>query len=354
MKAIHFALAVVMALSGLSVVPALADEVPACRLENLKLRGVPDSTKRRSELSGAAMLGKYLLVVSNEALGTDKDSYYAIQVFEPGGDDSFHWIRDERIYTVDRSHCGNADFEALALEGDRLYVVGSHSFAHKKQDSDDSYKNNRKRLLEFETTDDRCIGSRTLYQFSIDSQARLTDPDNPRRIELAPVLMQSKLLSTFSAIPSKENGIDIEGLAVKDGMLYLGFRGPVLRQNYVPVIRIDPSGRREAEFLFVTLGGRGIRDMVSIDEGFLIIGGPSGDQKDISYNIYHWDGKDMVRGHSRPAGGVAKPLCSLPLENGDAKAEGIAIVSRTEREIEAVIVYDGDQLIAKRARIRLD
>src|SRR5262245_4175509 len=114
MKTVGLAFVLVMALVGFSIMPALPDEVPACRLENLKLRGVPDSKKRRSELSGAAMLGKHLLVVSNEVLGEDKD-YYAVQVFEPNSDNSFDWKRDERIYKVDKDHCANADFEAMAL-----------------------------------------------------------------------------------------------------------------------------------------------------------------------------------------------------------------------------------------------
>ena len=35
----------------------------------------------------------------------------------------------------------------------------------------------------------------------------------------------------------QENGVDIEGLAWRDGELIAGFRGPVLRANYVPVMR---------------------------------------------------------------------------------------------------------------------
>ena len=50
------------------------------------------------------------------------------------------------------------------------------------------------------------------------------------------------MLQRFTQIPSKENGVDIEAIAVKgkDGdKLHLGFRGPVLRDNLVPIMVLD-------------------------------------------------------------------------------------------------------------------
>ena len=41
------------------------------------------------------------------------------------------------------------------------------------------------------------------------------------------------------SIPSKDNGLDIEGLAVKEGRLLLGLRGPVLR-GWAIIIEIEP------------------------------------------------------------------------------------------------------------------
>ncbi|WP_457090403.1 DUF3616 domain-containing protein [Microvirga sp. P5_D2] len=42
----------------------------------------------------------------------------------------------------------------------------------------------------------------------------------------------------FLSIPSKENGFDVEGLAVREGRISPGLRGPVLRGHAVV---LDPK-----------------------------------------------------------------------------------------------------------------
>ena len=88
---------------------------------------------------------------------------------------------------------------------------------------------------------------------------------------------------------SKENGVHIEGIAVKGGVLYLGFRDPVFRDTYVPVMTRkfdDPADTHD--LLFVRLGGRGLRSLACVSDGFLNIAGPVGDGPG-SYQLYHWD-----------------------------------------------------------------
>ena len=293
------------------------------------------------------MHGNYLLVVSNEAIG-EKEDHHAIQVFERTGDGAFRFVRDEIIFEEEDDTCLEADFEGLTLSGDRLYVVGSHSSSHKKQKADKTYKKNRKALLDLET--DTCKSRNTLLEFRIDAQARLTRPG--RRIKTKAVLHDHAVLSAFAALPSKENGVDIEGLAAKDGALYLGFRGPVLRENFVPIARVDPSGADEPELLFVKLGGRGVRDIAAMTDGFLILAGPNGDQ-DWSFELFHWDGRDMVTGSDRPQGGTVRHLCSVP-RDPDGNPEGLAILSRSATAADVILVYDsGERLIARRGSIPL-
>jgi hypothetical protein len=86
------------------------------------------------------------------------------------------------------------------------------------------------------------------------------------RIDLNKRLRKDPLLHVFSCTPSKENGIDIEGMAYRDGLLYLGFRGPVLRDNYVPVMAVDFEQPKGYALSFVRLDDQGVRDMVALDE----------------------------------------------------------------------------------------
>ena len=196
----------------LCLAAASAWAAPACQLQDVALQGTFPDLKPRAELSGAVMHGNFLLVVSNEAIGA-KEDHHAIQVFERTLDGAFRFVRDEIFFEADEDTCLYADFEGLALSGDRLYVVGSHSSSHKKQKAGNSYKKNRKALIELET--DSCKSRNSLLEFRIDAQARLTRPG--RRIKTSAVLHDHPVLSAFAGLPSKENGVDIEGLAAKDG-----------------------------------------------------------------------------------------------------------------------------------------
>ena len=103
-------------------------------------------------------------------------------------------------------------------------------------------------------------------------------------------------MGIFTKIPSKENGIDIEGIASDGDKLYIGFRGPVLRGNYVPVMVIkDCDNPSDYELLFVNLDGNGIRDICKVEDGFLIISGPMGDGVG-NYQLYFWNGVDSIPG----------------------------------------------------------
>ena len=139
-----------------------------------------------------------------------------------------------------------------------------------------------------------------------------------------------------------ENGVDIEGIAVKEEWLYLGFRGPVFRGNYVPVMKLKFEEPQDTyELLYVQLGGRGCRDIVSVSDGFLIVAGPIGDGS-ASYELYHWDGKDTIIGKDRADGDIGKLelLGEIPTPD-KGKAEGLAIVEEESTHYDLIIVYDG-------------
>lgn len=150
-----------------------------------------------------------------------------------------------------------------------------------------------------------------------------------------------KILNPFMMIPGKENGIDIEGIAAQGDNLFIGFRGPVLRENWVPVIVTKFENIIEhAELRFVNLGGLGIRDMVAVNnELFFIIAGPVGDGSG-GFHLYSWNGLDSIPGKNGAKGHV-KHLGRIPTESG-SKAEGITILASDRDDLHRVlIVFDG-------------
>jgi hypothetical protein len=229
------------------------------------------------------------------------------------------------------------DIEGLAVEGKYIYVVGSHSSKRKKIKENKKYKKNRENFHADKIEDER--NRDWLYRLTIDSQGKEVDKE---KITLREIIESDAVLKTFSNIPSKENGVDIEGLTVKGGWLYIGFRGPVFRENYVPVMKLqfdDPKGTYD--LLYIELGGRGIRGMTSVSDGYLIVAGPIGDGP-ASYQLYHWDGKDVIPGKDRQIADIGKTRLLgdiIPPNNG--KSEGVVVIQEEDTFYHLIIVYDG-------------
>jgi hypothetical protein len=229
------------------------------------------------------------------------------------------------------------DIEGICAEGDLVYVIGSHSSKRKKIKADSSWKKNRETFHQDKIEDE--ISRDWLYRLRLNDEGKAADKD---RISLRGIIHNDPALKAFCGIPSKENGVDIEGIAVKDGWLHIGFRGPVFRDNYVPVLRLRYEEPEKYELLYVQLGGRGIRDLAAVSDGFLILAGPVGDGSD-SYQLYHWNGKDAVPGKDRRPEELGKVqlLGEIPPLDASCKAEGLAVLEERQDSWQLVIAYDG-------------
>ncbi len=228
------------------------------------------------------------------------------------------------------------DIEGIASEDNTVYVVGSHSWKRKKIDPGDSYAGNRSEMFSpkaVKAEPDRDC----LCRFHLDSGGIVSKIEETN---LRSIIDNNAVLKAFSQIPSKENGVDIEGIAVRKEQLYIGFRGPVLRGNLVPILKCKFSNPiTSADLVFVNLGGRGIRDLTRVDDGFLVLAGPVGDGPG-SYQVYFWDGEDCLPG-SRISGnaGRLELLVDIPV-SGDEKPEGLARLNESNTNYEILIVYD--------------
>ena len=326
--------------------PLSAEEVPKAKLsnKNIVLEGVLTTKKRDLNVSAIAFnKDRRLLVV-----GSDEGS--VIQVLKRN-DDQTYKAKDERNIELD-SRLGNQeiDIEGIAWGKKYVYVIGSHSrkrerVKYKETDPKDNKKakKNRERLRTTATEPSR----ERLYRVKLDEEGQ-AEKDSIDMVTLRNIFANDKLLRPFQALPSKENGIDIEGIAADgDDKLYIGFRGPVLRGNYVPVMVIEfkdefKENDIDAKVKFVNLDGLGIRDMLWVNKDeFLILAGPMGDGPG-SYRLYHWNGEHCVPGRDEPQALLnAKLLCEIPLPDPGAKAEGLALLDRQDDLYEVMVVYDG-------------
>lgn len=301
----------------------------------VNLMKLPDDIMAAEDVSAIAKIDSFFVIGSDESVG-DKDKNY-IQLLKKGAGENYEVHSNILLFEGSETEGKEMDIEGLATEGDKVFVVGSHSSKRKVIKENKKYKKNREKFHKDKVEDER--NRDWLYQLTIDSQGEEVTRE---KITLRKIIESDSVLKTFRNIPSKENGIDIEGLAAKNEWLYIGFRGPVFRGNYVPVMKLkfdDPEGTYK--LLYVELNGLGIRDMTSVSDGFLIVAGPVGDGP-ASYQLYHWDGKDVIPGKDLAVKDIGKiSLLSeiIPPEGG--KAEGVVVVQEEEALYKLIIAYDG-------------
>ena len=332
-------IAAVLAIIPCGAAVALED----CKLEPVKLEGEYtklNDLKKRAELSGVAQYGKFLIVISNEVTGKKKNEN-SLQLFRQDGPNTFVWVRDEPVFKPKKKDtCIDADLEGIAVLGDLVYVVGSHSRTRPKIRKDATYKDNRDRLANA-TIDPTCDKRNSLLELRLNEDGSIASRN---WIDLARSIKRHAILKPFAKVPSKENGIDIEGIAVTKDEIYVGFRGPVLRDNYAPVLVLNRQRPKAAsELRYVDLEGRGIRDMAAVADGFLLIAGPVGDAR-LPFDLVHWDGKDMIPGSGNRPDGKKRDICRLPTPGG-AKPEGVAVVAETSGTYTIIVVFDGDDAL---------
>jgi len=255
-----------------------------------------------------------------------------------------------------------ADVEGLARSGHFLWAVGSHSLRRKRiRDSHDGAKALR-RLSRVEGQDNRQI----LVRLPIAEVDGLPTPvaemtvDGERhhaailkgRGNLRALLRDDEHIGPFVAIPGKDNGLDIEGMAVRGDRVYLGLRGPVLR-GWAFVLELrpyadprDPGRLRLRPFddgspyrkHVLDLDGLGVRDLCPSGDDLLILAGPTMDL-DGPVRVYRWHDAGRVRMPTIVRNDLLSRELELTFGEGDDHAEGLSLYGPPEQG-RLLIVYD--------------
>jgi hypothetical protein len=162
-------------------------------------------------------------------------------------------------------------------------------------------------------------------------------------------------LGSFLAIPGKDNGFDIEGLAVAGERLFIGLRGPVLRgwavilevelkeDNEQPsTLRLKAIGPNDHLYRkhFLHLGGLGIRDLCVQDSDLLILAGPTMDL-DGPVTIFRWPGGTEPKGENIVPASELERVLEVPYGQGVDHAEGMTLFSPDGGKARSLlVVYD--------------
>ncbi|MFI6733361.1 DUF3616 domain-containing protein [Nonomuraea sp. NPDC050451] len=227
-----------------------------------------------------------------------------------------------------------ADIEGLARANGYLWLVGSHSLKRKKVKSKDPDKA-ADRLATVVREENRFILTRLpLHDETPGPGTILAGKDN-----LTAHLRDDRHLAPFLELPGKDNGLDVEGIAVVSERIYLGLRGPVLRGWAVLLeLRLEEAGRSRLRLRepyrkhFLDLGGLGVRDLCPDGDSLLILAGPTMDL-DGPVRIVRW--RPGTRQGVVPEGEL-ETVIELPYGVKCDHPEGLALLD----DGRLMIVYD--------------
>jgi hypothetical protein len=257
------------------------------------------------------------------------------------------------------------DVEGLDIEGDRLWIVGSHTSTRKGVKPGKGIEENLQRLTQVEARPNRCLVACATVangQLKDDAIAQLPISAEGNALTLAlrtdahlgPFLFRSQEDPPGCAqLAAKENGFDIEGVAARGERLFLGLRGPVLRGwamllelraertagDTLALGPIGASGRPYRKHL-VQLAGMGIRDLCWQERDLLILAGPT---MDIAgpQAVYRLRSPEDLPDDSLTEldGSRLQCLFHLPLGSAGDKAEGLCHYDAPEAQ-GLLVVYD--------------
>lgn len=237
-------------------------------------------------------------------LGSDETATLECLTYQDGEFGQHQHFHLSEFLELPEGNDQEVDIEGLDYFDHYLWIVGSHSIKRKKPKQKHSSEENRERLTILERENNRYLLARIplidgkLHRFC-------PHPDDPSTVLTAAMLESAKIGNQLTKAlrrdehlgdylrthtPGKENGFDIEGLAVYQGKIFLGLRGPVLRgwaiilelqikQTRTPgKLRLQKlaTGQRYKK-RFVNLNGLGIRDLCVSGEDLLILAGPTMD-----------------------------------------------------------------------------
>jgi hypothetical protein len=302
----------------------------------------------QTNLSAAAFTGDWLWVAGDESCGLDR-----LRRLDPVGRETLRFgeVRDfplADVLDLPGTAQEEADLEGMAVADRFLWVVGSHGLKRKNAKPDRTHADNAKRLATVALDGNRrllaCLpiepdaqGEPCLVRQAQDGRRALRLNGDSHTNLLTRALADDPHLGPYMTIPGKDNGFDIEGLAVDGRRLLLGLRGPVLRgwsallevavearADDLQLVPLDDSGTLIRKH-FLQLDGLGVRDLHFSGNDLYILAGPTM-VLDGDIRVFKWPGaRPLLAAHGDPVRfeSALTESVLLPHGRGTNRAEAI-------------------------------
>jgi hypothetical protein len=196
---------------------------------------VTEKADLRTGLSGIASIGDDLWLACDEGCRLERLSRSTAAPQHFASHASFGL---ETLLDLPAAPTEEADIEGMDVDDGFLWLVGSHSSKRKLPDENDTAPKIAEKLGRVPKRD----GNRHLLaRIPLDGRepkksaagraaGSIPRTDKSSALLDAIVASQDPHLAPFVGIPGKDNGLDIEGLAVRGSRVFVGLRGPVLRE----------------------------------------------------------------------------------------------------------------------------
>ncbi|WP_276498756.1 DUF3616 domain-containing protein [Pontibacter litorisediminis] len=250
------------------------------------------------------------------------------------------------------------DIEGMGIADNYLWIMGSHSLKRSKPKRHQSTAKQMKRLAQVKNDPNRYLLARipilldeSTGDYTLHREAK--DPGLPERTLraaqlhgtthssiLTELLAHDEHIAPFMNIPGKDNGFDVEGLAIHGKRIFIGLRGPVLR-GWAMVLEVEAEEDKEGELHlkqlengrrykkhFLNLRGKGIRELRFFGKDLYLLAGPTMDLDGV-IAIYRWPnavGEQEQMVHSKELERLREVPHGIGANTSKDKAEGLAVL----------------------------
>lgn len=274
-------------------------------------------------------------------LGCDETA--GIEVLDPeDGDWGRHRHVDLAEFTDLPEDDGEMDIEGMDVDDGWLWLTGSHSLKRNKPDADDPPEAALADFAELKFDPNRqflgrvplAAGAVGLRPVAEAGDRRVAHLKFGEWGKLRDWLEDDPYIGPYLGIPSKENGLDIEGLAARGDRVWLGLRGPVLRgygvivelslkqtaKGHLKARRID--GKRRYRLHLLPTSGEGLRDLVVDGNDLMVLVGTAMAGDGPSALLRWHDGVRVEKSGLRPEAEISVEL-DLPYRGLTDNPEGL-------------------------------